>query len=62
MEGVYGALEELELLMDRCNDLVEFRINTVLHEMSTATLCEMPEEEPWTVDQFLDTTQVSISC
>ena len=47
--------------MDRANDLVEFRIDAVLHEMSTTTLCELPDEEPWTVDEFLEKTQVRTS-
>lgn len=58
MDEVYTALADLELLMDRANDLVEFRINAVLQDMSTTTLCELPDEEPWTVDVFLEKTQV----
>ena len=58
IERVYSALSELELMMDRANDLVEFRIDAVLHEMSTAVLCELPDEEPWTVEEFLEKTQV----
>ena len=45
--------------MERANDLVEFRIEAVLHEMSVTTLCELPDEEPWTVDKFLERTQVT---
>ncbi len=52
-------LGELELLMDRANDLCQFRINAVLFEMSTTTLCELPEDEPWTIEQFLQNTQVN---
>jgi dynein heavy chain len=48
MDGVYAALADLELLMDRANDLVEFRINAVLHDIASTTLCELPDEEPWT--------------
>ncbi|XP_078543788.1 dynein axonemal heavy chain 5 [Lissotriton helveticus] len=48
---------ELELLLDRVNDLVEFRIDTVLFEMSTISLCSLPEEEPLTCDEFLQMTQ-----
>ena len=59
MEKVYAGLADLELLTDRANDLVEFRIDAVLHEMSTMTLIELPEDEPWTVDFFLENTQVS---
>ncbi|XP_064640332.1 dynein axonemal heavy chain 5-like isoform X2 [Lineus longissimus] len=58
IEGVYAALADLELLMDRANDLVEFRIDAVLMEMSMATLCELPEDEPWSVDKFLENTQM----
>ena len=56
---MYKALGDLELMMDRANDLVEFRIEAVLHEMSIATLCELPDEEPWTVEKFLEKTQVN---
>lgn len=44
--------------MTRAGDLVEFRIDAVLKEMAKTTLCELPEDEPWTVEQFLERTQV----
>ena len=44
--------------MDRASDLCQFRINAVLKEMSEAQLCELPEDEPWTTEQFLKRTQV----
>ena len=54
-------LAELELLMTRAGDLVEFRIDAVLKEMAKTTLCELPEDDPWTVEQFLDRTQVRVT-
>ncbi|XP_070823540.1 dynein axonemal heavy chain 5 isoform X5 [Chaetodon trifascialis] len=51
------ALVDLELLMDRVNDLVEFRIDAVLQEMSVSTLCVLPEEEPVTCEEFVQTTR-----
>ncbi|KAM4687754.1 dynein axonemal heavy chain 5 [Discoglossus pictus] len=48
---------ELELLLDRVNDLVEFRIDAVLQEMSTTLLCKLPEGEPYTCEQFLQMTK-----
>ncbi|XP_038567842.1 dynein heavy chain 5, axonemal [Micropterus salmoides] len=51
------ALVDLELLMDRVNDLVEFRIEAVLQEMSGSTLCVLPEDEPVTCDEFVQTTR-----
>ncbi|XP_074540218.1 dynein axonemal heavy chain 5 [Halichoeres trimaculatus] len=51
------ALVDLELLMDRVNDLVEFRIDAVLQEMSSSTLCVLPEDEPITCEEFIQTTR-----
>ncbi|XP_008301685.1 dynein heavy chain 5, axonemal, partial [Stegastes partitus] len=51
------ALVDLELLMDRVNDLVEFRIDAVLQEMSVSTLCVLPEDEPVTCEEFVQTTR-----
>ncbi|XP_036931610.1 dynein heavy chain 5, axonemal isoform X3 [Acanthopagrus latus] len=51
------ALVDLELLMDRVNDLVEFRIDAVLQEMSGSTLCVLPEDEPITCEEFVQTTR-----
>lgn len=52
---------DLELLMDRVNDLVEYRIEAVLQEMSGSTLCMLPEDEPVTSEEFVRTTRVSLS-
>ncbi|XP_056299693.1 dynein axonemal heavy chain 5 isoform X1 [Pseudoliparis swirei] len=51
------ALVDLELLMDRVNDLMEFRIDAVLQEMSGSTLCALPEDEPVTCEEFVQTTR-----
>ena len=51
---------DLELLMTRAGDLVEFRIDAVLKDMAKTCLCELPGDEPWTVEHFLDTTQVRV--
>lgn len=44
--------------MDRVNDLVEFRIDAVLQEMSGSALCILPEDEPITCAEFVQTTRV----
>ncbi|XP_033984034.1 dynein heavy chain 5, axonemal isoform X2 [Trematomus bernacchii] len=51
------VLVNLELTMDRVNDLVEFRIDAVLQEMSSSTLCVLPEDEPVTCEEFVQTTR-----
>lgn len=60
IQEVYSVLGELELLMDRAHDLMEFRIDAVLKEMSTTKLCQLPEDEPWLCDAFLENTQVCL--
>lgn len=61
MDSVYESLKELELLIDRANDLVKFRIEAVLQEMSNTPLCELPSDGPWTIEKFLKNTEVSSS-
>ncbi|XP_056016925.1 dynein axonemal heavy chain 5-like isoform X3 [Ostrea edulis] len=58
IQEVYGVLGELELLMDRAHDLMEFRIDAVLKEMATTKLCQLPEDEPWLCDAFIENTQM----
>ncbi|XP_061631916.1 dynein axonemal heavy chain 5 [Phyllopteryx taeniolatus] len=57
LSAIDKSLEDLELLMDRVNDLAEFRIDAVLQEMSTCTLCILPEDEPVTCEDFVKTTR-----
>ncbi|XP_060906983.1 dynein axonemal heavy chain 5 [Labrus mixtus] len=57
LDNIEKALVNLELLMDRVNDLVEFRIDAVLQEMSESTLCVLPEDEPVTCEEFVKTTR-----
>ncbi|XP_049624319.1 dynein axonemal heavy chain 5 [Suncus etruscus] len=50
-------IKNLELLLDRINDLTECRIDAVLEEMSRASLCQLPQEEPLTCEEFLQMTK-----
>lgn len=52
------SAEDLELLLDRVNDWIEFRIDAVLEEMSSTPLCHLPQEEPVTCEEFLQMTKV----
>nr|XP_009683066.1 PREDICTED: dynein heavy chain 5, axonemal [Struthio camelus australis] len=54
---IFCKLGELELLLDRVNDLIEFRIDAVLQEMSSVPLCELPEDEPFSCEEFLQKTE-----
>ncbi|XP_074682150.1 dynein axonemal heavy chain 5 isoform X5 [Strix aluco] len=54
---VFYKLAGLELLLDRVNDLVEFRIDAVLQEMNRVPLCKLPEDEPLSCEEFLQKTK-----
>jgi len=54
-------------MLDRANDLITYRIDAVLDEIATMSLCDLPDDEPITPEEFLHNTQVNsnkkkISC
>ncbi|KAM9386572.1 dynein axonemal heavy chain 5 [Phaethornis superciliosus] len=53
----FHKLAGLESLIDRVNDLVEFRIDAVLQEMNRVALCKLPEDEPMSCEEFLQKTK-----
>ena len=55
---LFFSKEALELLIDRVSDLIEFRIDAILEEMSSTPLCQLPREEPLTCEEFLQMTKV----
>ena len=60
LETVYEALREVELLIDRANDLVKYRIENILLDMTKVTLCELPTESPWSIEDFIKNTEVKL--
>jgi dynein heavy chain, axonemal len=61
IDDIYQAFAAFELLIDRANNIIEYRINAALQDMSSTILCELPINEPWTVDEFIDKTTVSVT-
>ncbi|XP_041488031.1 dynein heavy chain 5, axonemal [Microtus oregoni] len=57
LENAFAKIKDLELLLDRVNDLIEFRINAILEEMSSLPLCQLPQEDPLTCEEFLQMTK-----
>lgn len=51
------ALGELLNLIKSVSDIWDCRMEAVLEEMSAIPLCDLPEEEPLTVTEFLEHTQ-----
>ncbi|KAM6224385.1 dynein axonemal heavy chain 5 [Rhynchocyon petersi] len=57
LESTFEKIKELELLLNRVRDLIEFRIDAVFEEMTSTPLCQLPQEEPLTCDEFLQMTK-----
>ncbi|XP_076818600.1 dynein axonemal heavy chain 5-like isoform X2 [Clavelina lepadiformis] len=57
IEDAHQALAELDLLLDRVTDLVEFRIEAVLADMAKTKLVELPTDQPMTITDFVQATK-----
>ncbi|XP_078222058.1 dynein axonemal heavy chain 5 isoform X3 [Callithrix jacchus] len=57
LENAFAKIKDLELLLDRVNDLIEFRIDAILGEMGSTPLCQLPQEGPLTCEEFLQMTK-----
>ena len=53
-----SVTEELDLLLDRINDLIKYRIEGVLNEMSKTKLVELPTAQPLSITEFVEKTKV----
>lgn len=58
LHDVHTALEELELLVTRANNLLEIRIHGQLESIQSTTLCELPDGTPWTTEELFKATKV----
>lgn len=58
LSDVGESLRELELLVERVAHTLEFQIDGVLQGIQGTQLCDLPDSEPWTVDEFVNRTQV----
>ena len=57
---VYSRLRDFDLLVKQVNDIRDARIDAVLREISETVFCELPKDDPWTIDDFLAKTQVTL--
>lgn len=51
------ALETFDLVLRRANDLITYRIEAVLNDVTATHLCEINDEEPMSVDEFYKRTE-----
>ena len=57
---VYEALSVLEKLISRVNNILEVRIESELKVIAKTTLCQLPDGDPWTPEEFLRKTTVRV--
>jgi dynein heavy chain len=57
VSNVRAALQTVELLIDTVNNVCQFRIEKAFDDMLAVQLCELPDGEPWTIEQFIERTQ-----
>ena len=60
VDTVKGKLHELEILIDRANDILEKRIDGILKNTLVTKLCDLPENEPWTIIEFVNKAEVCV--
>ena len=57
MTDSYRAMDELERFNKQACDILECRIEANLEEMGLTALCELPDDEPVVVEDFLALTE-----
>ncbi|XP_043743727.1 dynein axonemal heavy chain 5 [Cervus elaphus] len=57
LKNAFAKIRDLELLLNRVNDLIEFRVDAILEDMSSTPLCQLPGEEPVPCEEFLQMTK-----
>lgn len=60
IENTYKVMGELEKLSKTVKDILDCRIEAVLQDMSVTALCDLPEDEPVTMDKFLELTATAV--
>ena len=61
-ESVSTALQKFELLIRRASNIMTVRIDKEMVNCASLVLCELPDADPWTTEEFLCHTKVSYEC
>ena len=57
MKTTIQEMNFLERLSKQVQDILDCRIDAVLEDMSLTALCDLPEDEPITINEFLKKTE-----
>jgi dynein heavy chain len=61
VDTVNKGLDEFNLMLERVNDLITYRIDAILDEIATMSLYDLPDDEAITPEEFLKHTQVNFN-
>ena len=53
---VYGKMSDVKVLLEKATNILECRIEEVLDSMSYTPLCDLPDDEPITLEEFIALT------
>ena len=56
ISDIQNILQDVELLVDRVNNICHCQMKTLFDEMLAVKLCAMPEGKPWTIEEFVRRT------
>ena len=58
-ESCRESLDKLELLIDRAKDILEIQIDGELSDITNTLICVLPDNEPWTIEEFVSKIKVT---
>ncbi|CAH8594477.1 unnamed protein product [Schistosoma turkestanicum] len=61
MKKVCTELDSLKLLIKRTSDILNCRIEAIFGEMAETNLCELPDDDQVSLDQFAQITETSVA-
>ena len=57
--AVRSSIQKTELLINRAINILEVRVEGEFNNLSSVVMCELPDSELWTTEEFLMKTSVS---
>lgn len=57
-ESCTRSLDNLDLLISRVTDILEIQIEGELRDITSTLLCDLPDNEPWTIEEFISRIKV----
>ncbi|CAH8644888.1 unnamed protein product [Schistosoma haematobium] len=61
VKKVSNELESLKLLIKRTSDILNCRVEDVFEEMAETNLCDLPDDDQVTLDQFIQITETTVA-